>query len=87
MDPASFALVSEASIDAGGDILLHLGEPRVAIHYRAPLGPGHLREASRVLRDALRRTPHRIPGRVDLRFQGQVVLHFVDARANQGGGA
>ena len=86
MDPASFASVSEVSIDAVGDILLHLGEPRVAIHYRAPLAPGHLREADRVFRDALRRTPDRIPGRVDLRFRGQVVVHFVDTLANQGGG-
>ena len=87
MDPAGFASVSEASIDAVGDILLHLGEPRIAIHYRAPLAPGLLREADRVLRDALRRTPDRIPGRVDLRFRDQVVVHFVDALANQGGGA
>ena len=87
IDPASFASVSEVSIDAVGDILLHLGEPRVAIHYRAPLAPGHLREANRVLRDALRRTPDRIPGRVDLRFRGQIVVHFMDALANQGGGA
>ena len=87
MDPASFASVSEVSIDAVGDILLHLGEPRVAIHYRAPLTPGHLNEADRVLRDALRRTPDRIPGRVDLRFRGQVVVQFVDVLANDGGGA
>lgn len=83
VDPSRYASLSEISVDSVGDVLLHLGEPRVTIRYRAPLVPARLREGIRALQDALQRTPERIPSSVDLRFQGQVVVHFADAAASQ----
>lgn len=76
LDPAVLAAVSEVALDAWGDVLLHLGEPRVTLRYRPPLLPGSLSDALLVLGDALERNPDRTPVSVDLRFADQVVVRY-----------
>jgi len=76
LDPLVLSSLSEAALDPWGDVLLHLGDPRVTLHYRVPLTSRRLREGLLVLTDALERTPDRRPTRIDLRYADQVVVHF-----------
>lgn len=80
LDPAVLALVSEVALDSWGDILVHLGQPRVTLRYRAPLVPARLSDGLRVLTDALEREPDRTLVSVDLRFADQVVVRFFDSQ-------
>ncbi len=80
LDPAVFALVSEVALDSWGDILVHLGQPRVTLRYRAPLVPARLSDGLLVLTDALEREPDRTLVSVDLRFADQVVVRFFDSQ-------
>lgn len=79
LDPSVLASVSEAALGIDGDVLLHLGDPRVVVRYRPPLEPRRLDEALVVLSDAMERRPGRTPVSVDLRFVDQVVVRFSDA--------
>ena len=80
LDPAVLASVSEIALDSWGDILVHLGQPRVTLRYRAPLVPARLSDGLRVLTDALEREPDRMLVSVDLRFADQVVVRFSDSQ-------
>lgn len=76
LEPVLAASISEASLDAWGDAVVHLVEPRTALQYRPPLTPDRLEEAYRVLADAMQRRPDEIPAVIDLRFADQVVVRY-----------
>jgi cell division protein FtsQ len=76
LEPVLAASISEASLDAWGDAVVHLVEPRTALQYRPPLTPDRLEEAYRVLADAMQRRPGEIPAVIDLRFADQVVVRY-----------
>ena len=76
LEPVLAASISEASLDAWGDAVVHLVEPRTALQYRPPLTPDRLEEAYRVLADAMQRRPDQIPTVIDLRFADQVVVRY-----------
>lgn len=80
MDPDLLASVSDVAVNAWGDVLVRLGDPRLTLFYRAPLTPKRLREGLLVLADAMERYPERRPSGVDLRFEDQVVVRFPSVR-------
>ncbi len=75
-DPGFLAGVSELAVDPRGDVLIRLADPRVTLRYRPPAATARLRQALRVLEDALERDRQRTPGTVDLRYRDQVVVRF-----------
>jgi len=77
-DPGFMARVSELGMDAEGDLFLRLTEPRAMIHYRGAAAPEHLRRSLRILEHA-REGSDQVPGAVDLRFDGRVIVRFADA--------
>lgn len=76
LDPGLLAIASQLAVDAWGDVLMHLGEPRVTMRYRPPASGVRLREGLRVLEDALERRAEAPPQVVDLRYEDQVVIRF-----------
>jgi len=76
LEPVLAASISEASLDAWGDAVVHLVEPRTALHFRPPLTADRLEEGYRVLADALQRRPGQTPAIIDLRFADQVVVRY-----------
>ncbi len=76
LEPAMSASLSEITLDEWGDVILHLGSPRVRLHYSPPLTPERLREGIVILTDALERDRERAPIAVDLRFADQVVVRY-----------
>ncbi len=76
VDPGLLATASELAVDSWGDVLMHLGDPRVTMRYRPPVSGARLREGLRVLEDALERSAEGPPHVVDLRYEDQVVIRF-----------
>jgi hypothetical protein len=76
LEPVLWNSVSEAALDPWGDVIVHVAEPRTALHFRPPLTAGRLHDGLRVLADALERTPDRVPAAIDLRFDEQVVVRY-----------
>lgn len=76
MDPGFMALVSEVEMDDAGDVILHLSEPRAAIHYRGAASPQELRRSLRLLDHARSLRSGESPTVVDLRFEDRAILRF-----------
>jgi len=76
LDPELALALSEAAMDASGDVIFDLLEPRTTLRFRPPLTPGRLRDGLEVLDDALRRRPNAPPLAIDLRFADQVVVRY-----------
>lgn len=76
LEPRLWPTVSEVSLDAWGDVIVRIAEPRTALHFRPPLSAARLHDGLRVLADALDREPGRVPVAIDLRFADQVVVRY-----------
>lgn len=87
LSPDLLAAASDIGLDGRGDVLLRLGDPPVALHYRPPMGrppmgARRLEEGLAALTDVLERRPDRAPVAVDLRFEDQVVVRLSPSNAD-----
>ena len=76
-DPTFLAAVSELTIDDGGDATAVVSGDLV-LRFRPPLSHRRLREGLDVLEDAVLRRPDRRASVLDLRFEDQVVVGYVE---------
>lgn len=81
LSPRLEGVISEAWLDAWGDVVVRLESPRTTLHFQAPLTPARLLEGMEALADALERRPDRAPDAIDLRFAEQVVVRYSPSRS------
>jgi cell division septal protein FtsQ len=83
-DPTFLAAVSEIAIDEGGDAIAVVSGD-LLFRFRPPLSHRRLRDGLTVLEDAVLRQPDRRAAVIDLRFEDQIVVQYVDQRAGARG--
>ncbi len=76
-DPTFLAAVSELTIDDGGDATAVVSGD-LLLRFRPPLSHRRLREGLNVLEDAVLRRPDQRASVLDLRFEDQVVVGYVE---------
>ena len=84
-DPTFLAAVSEMSIDDRGDataLVTALVSGDLLLRFRPPLSHRRLSEGLDVLEDAVRRRPNQRASVLDLRFDDQVVVAYVEQQAD-----
>lgn len=79
-DPTFLAAVSEIAIDDRGDATAVMSGD-LLLRFRPPLSHRRLREGLDVLRDAVLRRPDQRASVLDLRFEDQVVVGYVEQHA------
>ena len=80
-DPTFLAAVSELTIDDGGDATAVVSGD-LLLRFRPPLSHRRLREGLDVLEDAVLRRPDQRASVLDLRFEDQVVVVYVEQHAD-----
>ena len=80
-DPTFLAAVSELTIDDGGDATAVVSGD-LLLRFRPPLSHRRLREGLNVLEDAVLRRPDQRASVLDLRFEDQVVVGYVEQHAD-----
>jgi POTRA domain, FtsQ-type len=75
-DTSFLQLISSVESTGHGEVLARWTDPPVDFLLPSDASPARLREALSALRDAVAKSPNRVPDAIDLRFADQVVVRW-----------